>query len=121
MHWYFDVLKNYADFHSRARRTEFWIFTGINQVIAVALGLTDTIEGLDLGCFLTLSGLYGLAVLIPSLAVTVRRLHDIGRSGWWLFVSLVPILGLIILLVFMCTDGQQARNIYGENPKKVSY
>lgn len=121
MHWYLGVLKNFSDFYSRARRTEYWVFTGISLLITLVLGLTDTIMGLDPSNFLTLSGLYGLIVLIPSLAVTVRRLHDIGRTGWWVLICLVPCLGLIVLLVFMCTDSQPGRNMYGENPKGVSF
>ena len=121
MHWYLKVLKNFSDFYSRARRTEYWVFTGISLLITLALGLTDTVMGLDPSSFLTLSGFYGLFVLIPSLAVTVRRLHDIGRTGWWVLICLVPCLGLIVLLVFMCTDSQPGRNMYGENPKGVTY
>ncbi len=121
MNWYFGVLKNYSDFYSRARRTEYWIFTLISTLILLALRLIDMMLGLDLSGFLTLSGLYSLAVLIPTLAVTVRRLHDTGRTGWWVLISLVPCLGLIILLVFMCLDSEPGRNMYGENPKGVSY
>ena len=64
-----------------------------------------------------LSGIYGLAVLIPGLAVAVRRLHDTGRSGWWLLIGLVPLIGAIVLIVFMATDGEPGDNAYGPNPK----
>jgi uncharacterized membrane protein YhaH (DUF805 family) len=73
-----------------------------------------------LGLFLSgILGLYGLAVFIPSLAVGVRRLHDTGRSGWWLLISLVPIIGIIVLIVFLVQDSQNGTNQYGENPKGV--
>ena len=121
MHWYFEGLKNFSDFYSRARRTEYWLFTLFSTLIFAALRVTDMLIGLDPSTLLNLSGLYSLAVLIPTLAVTVRRLHDTGRTGWWVLISLIPCLGFIVLLVFMCLDGEPGRNMYGENPKGVIY
>jgi uncharacterized membrane protein YhaH (DUF805 family) len=113
MSWYVQVLKRYAEFGGRARRTEFWMFALINLIISLVLG---SVEGLFGGPGV-LGGLYGLAVLIPGLAVSVRRLHDTGRSGWWLLIGLVPLVGAIVLLVFAAQDGQPGVNEYGPNPK----
>lgn len=113
MSWYLDVLKNYVGFQGRARRTEYWMFTLFNVIITIILSIVETIVGLPS----LLSGLYTLAVLLPSLAVSVRRLHDTGRSGWWILIGLIPLVGSIILLVFMCLDSQNNGNQYGPNPK----
>lgn len=113
MHWYLAVLKNYAGFGGRARRKEYWMFVLIHFIVLVVLSVLERV--LDLSSILT--SIYSLAVLIPSLAVVVRRLHDTGRSGWWIFLSLIPVIGSIILLVFMCQDSQANENEYGTNPK----
>ncbi|SFA69755.1 MULTISPECIES: DUF805 domain-containing protein [unclassified Bacillus (in: firmicutes)] len=113
MEWYLKVLKNYVVFHGRARRKEYWMFVLVNVIISIILSSIEAVA--DLPKFL--STLYSLAVLLPSLAVGVRRLHDIGKSGWWLLLSLIPIIGGIILLVFMCQDSQESDNQYGANPK----
>ncbi len=112
MNWYFNVLKKYAVFSGRARRKEYWMFFLINLIIAVVLGL---IEGV-LGIPGILGTLYSLAVLIPGIAVSVRRLHDIGKSGWWMLIAFVPVIGIIVLLVFMLLDSRE-ENQYGLNPK----
>lgn len=112
MEWYLKVLRSYAHFEGRARRREYWYFTLINVLIAVALALID--GALDISL---LSPLYTLAVFIPGLAVSVRRLHDTGRSGWWLLLSLVPLVGAIVVLVFMCLDSEPGANQYGPPPK----
>ena len=113
MNWYIECLKNYAVFSGRARRTEYWMFTLFNFLIAVAIGL---IVGL-LGLPEWLPSIYSLAVLVPSLAVSVRRLHDIGKSGWWILIGLIPLIGAIVLLIFMVTDSNEGSNEYGDNPK----
>ncbi len=113
MNWYFEVLKKYAVFSGRARRKEYWMFFLFNIIIAFVLGF---IEGLA-GSAGIISTIYSLAVLIPGIAVSVRRLHDINRSGWWLFIGLVPIIGAIVLIVFMVQDSQSDENQYGQNPK----
>jgi uncharacterized membrane protein YhaH (DUF805 family) len=117
--WYLEALKKYAVFSGRARRAEYWYFVLFNIIVAVVLSLIDTLlgtfnfmQGVGL-----LSGLYALAVLIPTLAVTVRRLHDIDRTGWWIFINLIPLIGFIVLLVFAVTDGTPGSNRYGPNPK----
>jgi uncharacterized membrane protein YhaH (DUF805 family) len=89
------------------------MFVLFNVIITILLGLTDRLFGL----WNVLSGIYGLAVLIPGIAVGIRRLHDTNRSGWWLLISLVPVIGTIVLIVFMAQDGQPDTNRYGPNPK----
>jgi len=113
LEYYTAVLKNYAGFAGRARRAEYWMFALINAIISIVLAVVDMTVGLG-GA---LQGLYGLAVLIPSLAVGVRRLHDTNRSGWWLLIVLIPVLGWIALLVFFVQDSDAGDNQYGPNPK----
>ncbi len=120
MNWYLAVLKNYAGFTGRARRKEYWMFVLFNLIFLIAAMILDnvfgtTVEGLPYGLFYFL---YALAVLIPSLAVAVRRLHDIGKSGWMILVSLIPIAGSIWLLVLLVTDSNPGENEYGPNPKE---
>ena len=118
MQWYLDVLKTkYAQFSGRARRREYWMFFLFNLLVTVALLIVDAITGtLTPSGLGLLSGLYTLAVLVPGIAVSIRRLHDTDRSGWWLLIGLVPLLG-IVLLVFMCFDGTPGDNQYGASPK----
>ena len=114
MNWYLDVIKNkYAKFDGRARRKEYCMFFLFNILIAVGLAIIEAIIGLP-GI---LGGIYALAVLIPGIAVTVRRLHDTGRVGWWILIAFLPLIGLIVLLVFMVLDSQPGDNAYGPNPK----
>ncbi len=113
MEWYIDVLKKYAEFSGRARRKEYWMFILVNLIISVVLSI---FEGL-LGGPGFVGILYSLLVFIPSFAVAVRRLHDTERSGWWLLILLVPLIGAIVLLVFMLLDGTPGDNDYGSDPK----
>ena len=115
MNWYFEVLKKYAVFDGRAHRTEFWLFFLFSFIISFFLGV---IVGL-VGSLWFITTLYALAVLIPGLAVSVRRLHDTNRSGWWILTGLVPILGWIALLIFYLEDSRPGANQYGLNPKGV--
>ena len=120
MEWYLKVLKqHYADFGGRARRQEYWMFCLFNIIIAILLGVMAGIGAavLDTGAFLLLPNLYSLAVLIPGIAVSVRRLHDTGKSGWYLLVGLIPVVGVFILLYFMVVDSTPGNNEYGPNPK----
>lgn len=119
MNWYLEVLKKYAEFNGRARRKEYWMFFLISTVISIILAVIDSFTGTiseEAGLGL-LSGIYALAVLIPGLAVTVRRLHDTDRSGWWILIGLIPIIGGIALLIFMVLDSTPGGNQYGPNPK----
>jgi uncharacterized membrane protein YhaH (DUF805 family) len=112
MNWYIGVLKKYLDFSGRAQRMEYWMFTLINILVMLGLAILDALLGLGF-----LSTIYALGVFIPSLAVGVRRLHDTNRSGWWLLIALVPLIGLIVLIVFFVQDSQPGANEYGPNPK----
>ncbi|GAA2771349.1 DUF805 domain-containing protein [Streptomyces showdoensis] len=113
MNWYLDVLKKYAVFTGRARRQEFWMFVLFNLLAAIVVVIIDA----ALGTYPLLYAIYGLGVLLPSLGVTVRRLHDTGRSGWWILIDLVPLVGAIILIVFLATEGEAQQNAHGPNPK----
>jgi uncharacterized membrane protein YhaH (DUF805 family) len=118
--WYLEALKKYAVFSGRSRRMEYWYFVLFNIIVSIVLGAIDGLllgtldSGMGVGL---LSGIYSLAVLIPTLAVTVRRLHDIDRSGWWILIGLVPLIGAIVLLVFALLEGTPGDNQYGPNPK----
>src|ERR1700737_521885 len=118
MNWYLQALKKYADFSGRARRREYWFYILFYVIILVVLTICDTIIGTTMGSGIgILTLIYLLAVLIPTLAVTVRRLHDTGRSGWWILIQLVPLVGSIVLLIFLLIDSQPAQNAYGTSPK----
>ena len=118
MRWYLEVLRNYADFSGRSRRKELWMFWLVNLVICMALGFIEGIIGIFRGQSVSvLATLYSMFVLIPGLAVGARRLHDIGRSGWWLVLGLIPILGAIVLLIFFVQDSQAGENRFGPDPK----
>jgi|SRR5664279_3025159 len=115
MHWYLQVLKNYALFTGRARRSEYWYFVLGNVVIGFVLGILDAVLRKIIGIG-PLGMIYGFAVLIPGVAVSIRRLHDTDRSGWWLLLGLVPLVGLV-LIVFLAEDSNAGTNRYGQNPK----
>lgn len=122
MNWYLEVLKKYAVFSGRARRKEYWFFVLFNIIISIVLAVIDGVTGSfdpEAGMGL-LGGIYTLAVLIPGIAVSVRRLHDTERSGWWLLIALVPLIGAIVLLVFMVQDSKPGQNQYGANPKEAT-
>ncbi len=114
MNWYLKVVRdNYANFAGRARRQEFWMFVLVNIVINIIL----SIIGLALGKFgVYLSYLYSLAILIPTIAVGVRRLQDTGRSGWWMLLCLVPLVNLLVVY-FWALEGDKGSNAYGSDPK----
>jgi uncharacterized membrane protein YhaH (DUF805 family) len=117
MHWYLQVLRNFANFGGRARRSEYWYFVLVNIAFALGLNLLDMLVRATLGTgpFVML---YGLVMLVPGIAVSIRRLHDTDRSGWWLLLALVPLVGLV-LIWFMTLDGNGGTNRYGHNPKLV--
>lgn len=130
----FQPLRKYADFTGRARRMEFWLFwlflIGIQIVFSVLIGMvagptaavadpTDPFAVLN-GPASALYGVFGLVMLgllIPSLAVAMRRLHDTNRTGWWLLLGLIPFLGALVLLIFYVLDGTPGPNKYGPDPK----
>ena len=106
------VLTQYANFSGRARRSEFWWFYLAQVLASIVAGIIDGILGVTI-----LGVILALGLLIPTLAVGVRRLHDIGKSGWWLLIGLVPLVGAIVLIVFACQDGQPGTNQWGPSPK----
>lgn len=115
MNYYIKALQNYANFSGRARRSEYWFFVLFNVLFSIAAFILDMITGIGI-----IGGLYALAMLIPGLAVAVRRLHDIGKSGWMYLIVLIPIVGGIWLLVLLFLDSQPGDNKYGPNPKSVN-
>lgn len=129
--WYKKVIfENYANFSGRARRSEYWYYVLMNVIIFVFLGIlcicllpflksmSDFAVGILTVAAVCIFGLYVLGIIIPSLAVVVRRLHDIDKSGWYYFVRFIPMIGPIWLLVMLCTAGTQGRNDYGNDPKQ---
>jgi uncharacterized membrane protein YhaH (DUF805 family) len=115
MNWYLHVLKNYAVFNGRAGRPEYWYFVLFNVVASILLTIIDAMIGAVVGFeeFALLGGIYALAVLLPSIAVSVRRLHDTDRSGWWVLIGLIPFVGVIVLIVFMVQQGTPGPNRFG--------
>ncbi|MEU0407388.1 DUF805 domain-containing protein [Streptomyces griseorubiginosus] len=112
MSWFIEVLKKYAVFSGRARRKEYWMFALFATIIYVVFLVLSIVTKQSWIVFLPI-----LAFLLPGLAVTARRLHDTGRSGWWILFQLVPIAGPITLFVFSVLDGEPGDNKYGPNPK----
>jgi uncharacterized membrane protein YhaH (DUF805 family) len=131
MNYYTEVLRKYAVFKGRASRKEYWMFTLVNIIISVLLlgvifgvamvtnsaGQTGFSWPVAIGIGLAL--IYHLAILIPTLAVSIRRLHDTGRSGWWFLINFIPYLGGLVFLVFMVLDSEPGENRYGPNPKGI--
>ena len=119
MHYFINgITKHYADFSGRARRKEFWVFTLFSVATGFMAQVIDGILGTTSGQALGVLGiLVPLALFLPGLAVTIRRLHDVGKSGWFYLIFLIPLVGSIWLLVLFCTDGQRGFNAYGPNPK----
>ena len=109
------VFSNYANFKGRARRSEFWDFLLLNFVVTLVLTILQNATGA--GIFRILSGIYSLAVIVPTLAVGWRRMHDIGKNGAFYLVSLIPIVGTILIIVWGAKDSDPGTNDYGPNPK----
>jgi uncharacterized membrane protein YhaH (DUF805 family) len=127
MEWYLKVMKeNFSNFSGRARRKEFWMWYLFYVIVLIVAMILDGVLGTGFEIGYGVTSPYGwiyliaaLAHVIPGLAVSVRRLHDVGKSGWFMFISLIPIIGGIWLLVLMCTDGDSSENAYGPSPKSV--
>jgi len=121
MHWYIEVLKKYTVFSGRARRMEFWMFFLFSAIISIFLAVIDEFMGWQFemsGDILGfLSTLYYVAVIVPYLAVIVRRLHDTERTGCWILIAFIPFVGVLILLVFLILQGTRGENRYGPDPK----
>lgn len=118
MSWYFEALKKYAAFSGRAQRKEFWYFNLFTFLIGLAIAIVSLlIFGKDHPQVGLPNQIYGLVMLIPALAVSVRRLHDTDRSGWWALIPIIPLIGFIVWLVFMVKDSNGYENRYGPSPK----
>ena len=127
MHWMLMPLRRYADFAGRSRRKEYWMFFLFNMLVALFVwgllavtffaGLSETEMTVIMTPVFLIYGLLVLALIIPGIAVTVRRLHDIDRSGWSILLGLIPVVGAILLIVFYCTEGTPGPNSYGDDPK----
>lgn len=111
MKYYIAVLKKYVVFEGRAGRAEYWYFVLFNIIFSLILSFIDRSN------FLT--RIYSLALFFPSLGVSVRRLHDTNRSGWWVLIGLIPIIGWIVLIVFMASASQPGKNQYGSHPHEI--
>lgn len=109
------VLSQYANFNGRARRSEYWYYILAYTVISVILTALAQYSII----FSIISGLFGLGLICPTLAVIVRRLHDIGKSGWYYLFALIPLVGSIILIIWLATDSEPGDNVYGPNPKGI--
>lgn len=120
MRWYIDAIMNYVNFKGRSRRRAYWMFVLMNFIIMVLLTLVDAAFSIDIGIFGMglISTVYYIFIFLPSLALSVRRLHDTGRSGWWVLISLIPVAGFIVLLVFFCQNSYYGDNEYGPCPKE---
>jgi len=121
MNWYLKCLKQFADFSGRARRKEYWMFILFYYIFAFIAMIIDNVIGVaspELG-YGIIYVLYALVMFIPYIAVSVRRLHDVGKSGWMFFILLIPIIGAIWFLVLLVTDSNPGENPYGTNPKEV--
>ncbi|MBO6183503.1 MAG: DUF805 domain-containing protein [Chryseobacterium sp.] len=121
MKWYLKVLNQYADFSGRARRTEYWMYLLFNMIFLIVATILDNVLGLKFNSespygFIYL--IYSIAVFIPGLAVFVRRMHDIDKSGWWFFIAFIPIVGAIWLIILCAIEGTPGTNEYGVNPKE---
>jgi uncharacterized membrane protein YhaH (DUF805 family) len=119
MSWFMTALKKYAVFSGRSRRREYWYFGLFYLIFYAVLAIVDGITGsfdfrTGLGLF---TGIWTLALLIPSIAVSVRRLHDTGRRGWWILLGVIPVIGAIILIVFLAQDSEAGTNRFGPDPK----
>jgi uncharacterized membrane protein YhaH (DUF805 family) len=107
MNWYLEVLKKYAVFSGRASRREYWMFFLFNLIFAIVAAVLDNVLGL---------AIRDVGTLLPGLAVGIRRLHDIGKSGWYMLMGFIPCVGGIIVLVFFATQGDMGTNEYGPDP-----
>ena len=118
MEWALLPFRRYAEFTGRTRRKEYWSFVLLLFVVSLVIGFIEGMLGLSgmVGTYGPLSWLFLLIVLIPSIAVGVRRFHDLGKSGWWILIGIVPILGALVLIFFFVQEGEKGPNEYGPDP-----
>jgi uncharacterized membrane protein YhaH (DUF805 family) len=114
MSWFIEALKKYAVFSGRARRKEYWMYTLFVGILYIVVAIITAVTKQP-----AIVAVFWLAFFLPGLAVTVRRLHDTDRSGWWVLIGLVPLAGFIVMLVFLCADSQPGANKFGPNPKEA--
>jgi uncharacterized membrane protein YhaH (DUF805 family) len=115
--WYLKVVRdNYANFDGRARRSEFWYFGLMNAIVYIIFLVLSMVAGF----FMYIYWVYSLAVLVPSIAVGVRRLHDVGKSGWFYLLAFIPLVNIYILVLF-CTEGTRGPNEFGADPKNPGF
>ncbi|MEO2279481.1 DUF805 domain-containing protein [Pseudoalteromonas pernae] len=114
MEYFTDALKRYADFTGRTRRKGYWMFILFYLIFAIVATVIDMVLGT-----MFVGTVYSLALLIPSLAIGARRLHDTGRSGWWQLLYFLPLIGFIVLIIFFVQDSQDGDNDHGPNPKEL--
>lgn len=120
MEYFVDALKKYVEFNGRARRKAFWMYVLIYFLIAFAVSIVEAVISGATGTEINLiSALLTLGLLLPSLAIGARRLHDIGHSGWWQLIGIIPLVGFIVLIIFYVRDSQPGDNEYGPNPKQI--
>ncbi|HZX07636.1 DUF805 domain-containing protein [Kribbella sp.] len=119
MQWYIDVLKKYLVFDGRARRKEYWMFVLFSAIASIILSIIDRVLGTTYnnGTSGILQTIYGLAVLLPTIGVAIRRMHDTNRSGWWILINLIPCIGWIWFIVLAAQEGTAGQNQYGQDPK----
>ena len=115
MEWMLMPLKRYAEFSGRSRRKEYWMFYLLIIIVYVVLAILGSLVGESVGGILI--GIFALGIIIPAIAVQVRRFHDQDKSGWFVLLGLIPLVGGIIVLVFMCLEGTRGPNQYGPDPK----
>lgn len=123
MEWYLKAVKNYVGFSGRAQRKEYWMYILFYVIFGIVVAIVENVVGLgnpEAGQLGPLGALYSLAFLLPTVAVAVRRLHDTGRSGWWILIALIPLVGALVLLYFYILDSEPGPNQYGPNPKGVT-
>ena len=111
--WFVKCLKNYATFTGRARRKEYWYFVLVQFIILIVAQIIDAILGTEFVFY----AIVALALFIPSFAAAVRRLHDTGRSGWWSLIALIPLIGAILLIIWLASDTKQENNQWGQPAK----
>lgn len=120
MNWYFEVIKKYIVFSGRASRSEYWYFILFNLLIGMVLGGIESVIGISGDDAGPLVRFYSLFIFLPAWTVAVRRLHDTNRSGWWLLIHLIPVIGTIVFIIFAIEDSTPGDNDYGRNPKILS-
>jgi len=119
LNYYLDGLQKYAIFEGRAQRAAYWYFVLLNLIISLAIGIVEVMVGIADAetAYGPVSALYSLFIFLPATALLARRLHDVGRSGWWILLMLIPIIGFFVLLFWTIQDSEPGDNRYGPNPK----